>query len=455
MVQKKHMIIVIVGITMMIYGECLPIMINPWISMIIEYLNESVINQDSGSLFMTAFLFVGKYVIIYFFVYFGAFLFTFGFYKMKWQNDCAFLFIVLSSLAMYFFNEIYAEYFAWHFHILIVGLIVGIQVFIPEGKYSLWMSAIMMILVLIAVQWLQLIPAISDFGLGHNDLAISIKLTDQYLTDNHLLNTLATVFFVIFIVLTMTVTALIYLQNKQIKSLEKIEVQEEELKETRIALVESTIYKEIATLVHDLKTPLVTIEGLLSLLDLKMQPKQSSKMEEYLERMNRSVENMKAMISEILHENTKKTILPTELIQYVTSHFCYDEQHVELTVDIEDDLPALQLNKIRFSRAITNVLENAVNSFQGQTGKITIRVLKRENDVLFQIRDNGPGIENKDLASIWKDGFSTKQSSGIGLSFVKRVVENHGGKIYLDSIPNRYTEVSIYIPVHISFEHCG
>lgn len=455
MVQKKQMIIVVIGITMMTYGECLPVMISPWTSMIIEYLNESVMNQDSGLLFMTAFLFVGKYVIIYFFIYFGAFLFTFGFYRMKWRNRCAFLFIILSTLAMYFFNEIYAEYFAFQFHVLIVGLIVSIQVFIPEGKYSLWMSSIMMTLVLIAVQWLQLIPALSDFGLGHNDLATSIKLTDQYLTDNHLLNTLATVFFAIFIVLTMTVTALIYLQNKQIKSLEKIEFQEEELKETRIALVESTIYKEIATLVHDLKTPLVTIEGLLSLLDMKMQPKRSSKMSEYLVRMNRSVENMKAMISEILHENTKKPILPTELIQYVTSHFCYDEQHVELTVDIEDDLPALQLNKIRFSRAITNVLENAVNSFPGQKGKISIHVLKRGDDVLFQIRDNGPGIKNKDLASIWLDGFSTKESSGIGLSFVKRVVENHGGKIYLDSIPNRYTEVSIYIPVHISFEHCG
>src|SRR5699024_11684418 len=101
------------------------------------------------------------------------------------------------------------------------------------------------------------------------------------------------------------------------------------------------------------------IEGLMSIIEMKLQTEQTNTLADYCKQTEQSINRMKDMISEIIHENTKKSITINELLNYVTSHLCLDEQLIDLEINIEPDLPSVFVNKIRFARAISNIFENA------------------------------------------------------------------------------------------------
>lgn len=446
--EKKTILKGSIGITLLTYGLTLPIFFKDWSLYIIENINRSIALQDSGRLLITSFSFAAKYVLFFLFIYFGSLLLT-SLSKKKFVSPAfSYLFILITMLTIFLYNQLYHEQISYLSNLLSLGFLLILHQFIPKQKYFYGIYLIILILVLTAFQWLQLVPALSRFEFGTNDLAISLKIADMYFTGNQLFNTLGTIFFIAFILIAIIFTTLIHLLNKQLYTVKMYQEQEEELAETRAALGEKIVYEEINTLVHDLKTPLVTVEGLTSLIQMKLPIDEESSTNSYFTRMDHSIEKMKDMISEILYENIKQPIEVKELLAYVTSHLELDEQAIRLEITIEPNLPAIYMNKIRFARAISNILENAITSFAGKAGDIDIHVKRIDNSILFRIYDNGPGIQPSHLKSIWQDGFSTKESSGIGLTFVKRIVENHDGKITVNSIPGTHTQMNIILPIH-------
>ncbi|SDQ26314.1 sensor histidine kinase [Virgibacillus salinus] len=444
--RKSYLFIGCLGLLLVTYGEILPPFLDNWSLFIVDSINESIIKPDSGLLLITSFAYIARYLLVFFLIYFGSMLIAHALSKDLESMSFSVTYIGVILLTLSLYSQFYLEHFSYLGHIFSIGIIVLLQLYIPKHKHFHFIFSIILFLVLLAVQWLHLIPALTEFGFGANDIAASIKIADNFLTGNSLFNTIATIFFIAFLTIAIIFTFLIHLVNKQTHTLKKYQVQEEELKETRTALVESKVYEEINMLVHDLKTPLVTVEGLISLITMKMQPVDGSALHNYFTRMDHSVEKMKDMITEILYENIKQKLPVKELLEYVTSHLSLDEQLVHMEVEIEDNLPAIQVNKIRFSRAISNILENAISSFEGKKGFIHINVKSIDNGILFQIQDNGPGIKEEHINDIWLDGFSTKNSSGIGLSFVKRVVENHSGTITVKSIRGSHTQMNITLP---------
>ncbi|WP_077327998.1 sensor histidine kinase [Virgibacillus siamensis] len=445
--KKKSILLLSIGLLLIFYGLILPVFLNDWSIWLAKNIHKSIIQHDSGLLLITSFLYIAKYMMTFFLVHFGSMLivqvFRIKLNTVSWSF--AYIGIVLISLSI--FNQIYTEHFTYLGYFLTTGIIVLLLQYIPRHKYFYFIYSIISFLVLLSVQWMQLIPALSRFGIGTNDLAAGIKIADSYLTGNNLFNTLATIFFSVFSVIAIIVTLLIHLFNKQINTLRKYQVQEEILHETRSALVDSKVHEEINMLVHDLKTPLVTVEGLVSLIQMKMQSKHNPSLKTYVSRIDRSITKMKDMISEILHDQMKQELSVQELLQYVTSHLSMDEQRINLKIDLDENLPFIYVNKIRFSRAISNILENAIISFDGKEGYIHVTVKSIDTRILIRIQDNGPGIDATHLKEIWKEGFSTRNSSGLGLSFVKRVVENHHGTIDLKSIPGNQTQINIRLPI--------
>ncbi|MFD1360752.1 sensor histidine kinase [Lentibacillus salinarum] len=434
----------IIGMILFLSGEFLPLLNNHWTGVIVANIHQSVDLQDSGLLLVTSFIYIAAYFVVFFFIYFGSMLMAWAFSGQ--MGPLMFILLVLLGLSL--FNQWHHDHFSYHSHFLALGMITFLQLYIPKQKYFYLILSIIIFLVLVSILWLQLIPALTVFGFGTDDLAASIKIVDNYFTDSSLFNTLATIFFAVFLIIAIIFTLLIHLVDKQKSTLKNYHLQEEELEETRTALVESKVYEEINMLVHDLKTPLVTLEGLLSLLHMKMHAQNITTMEAHFERMNQSAEKMKDMISEILHEDNKQPIPVNELLEYVTSHLGLNEQNVDLHINLEPDLPTIYVNKVRFSRAISNILENAVKSFAGKAGYIDIDVKRIDESILICIEDNGTGIKMTHLDDIWRTGFSTRQSSGIGLSFVKKVVENHQGTITVDSVKGSHTQMTISLPIH-------
>ena len=106
----------------------------------------------------------------------------------------------------------------------------------------------------------------------------------------------------------------------------------------------------------------------------------------------------------------------------------------------------MMVNRIKMSRALINLLENAIDAVDPVHGEITLSVVRMDAAVHLEIADNGVGILPGHSELVWEPGFSTKQSSGFGLSFVKEIVEKNGGTIRMESLERCGTRMVITLP---------
>jgi signal transduction histidine kinase len=209
-------------------------------------------------------------------------------------------------------------------------------------------------------------------------------------------------------------------------------------------VMENRIYKEINSLVHDLKTPLVTIRGLNSLLAVS---RDQEKLLDYSDRIDNSVSKMNDMISSFLYESSRQKLDPAELISYIRAQLPLEDYSIKIDIKIADNLPIIYVNKIRMARAIINILENAILAPCKQPFKnIIFEVNPVHKGLEIIIKDNGIGISEPDLPRIWEAGFSTNNTSGLGLPFAKQIIENNEGTINLLSRVDYGTVVTIYLP---------
>jgi nitrogen fixation/metabolism regulation signal transduction histidine kinase len=123
---------------------------------------------------------------------------------------------------------------------------------------------------------------------------------------------------------------------------------------------------------------------------------------------------------------------------------------VAIDVEAGDDLPQVSLDRTLFSRALTNVIENALHAMPGG-GRLTIRTSRIEGDgrwLVVQVTDNGVGMDQDAVARIFEPYFSTKATgTGLGLTIAKRNVELNGGRISVESQRGAGTTVTISLPI--------
>ncbi len=201
---------------------------------------------------------------------------------------------------------------------------------------------------------------------------------------------------------------------------------------------------------HDLRTPLTTIYGSSTTLlenSKAMTEEQKNKILEGIkedsEWLVRMFENLLS-ITRIDSGQVKIIKTPTvleELIDSVILKFKkrYPTQKVE--IEIPDDMIIIPMDAILIEQVIVNILENAVQHAKGMT-QLILRVFTLRNHAIFEIKDNGCGIESKHLETIFtgyytsKEEFvdSQKKNSGIGLSVCATIVKAHGGDIKVENI---------------------
>ena len=122
-----------------------------------------------------------------------------------------------------------------------------------------------------------------------------------------------------------------------------------------------------------------------------------------------------------------------------------------MDVEAAPDLPPLSIDRTLFSRALTNVIENALHAMPG-TGRLTIRTSLSSADsrraVVVEITDTGVGMDEDALARIFEPYFSTKTTgTGLGLTIAKRNVELNGGTIDVRSQRGIGTTVTMTLPI--------
>ena len=207
----------------------------------------------------------------------------------------------------------------------------------------------------------------------------------------------------------------------------------------------------ISNISHDLKTPITAVKGYIEgIMDGVADTPE--KMERYLKTIYNKTIEMDSLINEL----TFYSKIDTNRIPYtfsklnVESYFedCAEEYGIELETKGIELVYANYVEKNvmiiadgeQIRRVINNLIGNAVKYMDKEKGIIQIRVKDVGDFIQVEVEDNGKGIASKDLAHIFERFYrtdisrnSSKGGSGIGLSIVKKILEDHGGKVWATS----------------------
>jgi len=144
---------------------------------------------------------------------------------------------------------------------------------------------------------------------------------------------------------------------------------------------------------------------------------------------------------------------------------CVEEFHIELdntgiTLTYENELApgtVILADTEQLKRVVTNIVDNSQKYIERENGKIEIRLIDEKDSVRIEIEDNGKGISSGELMKIFDRFYRTDASrnsgmggSGIGLSIVKKIIEDHGGYIWATSVEGEGTCIHFVLQKYIA-----
>lgn len=332
--------------------------------------------------------------------------------------------------------------------------IILICMFIMLGQadlafVNLAKKTLMVLMLISAVQFLDVMPWLTNMPFGRGETSSDIKVAAFLMEADGFLQFITSLSFLLLALSSVLLAKLIIDENNLRELFEYKERSERELHEQRLQAMESRSWMELQHLVHDLKSPLTAAQALVSVVKMCTDEAGETKNTEYLTRVEGSMGNMNAMISEMLNEDYRVEVSSEYLISSLLAQI--SNTNYAHTVSAENDCPdaMISVNQVRFVRALVNLLENAYYALD-RGGSIDIHVYLEQTykrrTVCFEIKDDGSGISSHALGQVWLGGYSTRGSSGLGLSFVRKVVEQNMGSISITSTEGEGTTVSIYMP---------
>lgn len=203
---------------------------------------------------------------------------------------------------------------------------------------------------------------------------------------------------------------------------------------------------------HDIRSP-------LSALNILSRSSHSQMSEEARNLMLAAIQRINDIATQILNQSSateSRQECVTTLIDQIISEKRLKFQNRDLKVEFVYDFnntheSQCQVRKCEVQRAISNLIDNAVESIQHSHGKVTVAIETTRNHVNIQISDNGKGIPKNIISKIGTRGFSFGKStgesgSGLGVFHAKSVVESHGGDFQISSIQEKGTTVILRLP---------
>jgi two-component system, OmpR family, osmolarity sensor histidine kinase EnvZ len=192
---------------------------------------------------------------------------------------------------------------------------------------------------------------------------------------------------------------------------------------------------------HDLRTPLTRIKLQLAFI----------KNEELSKKISQDIDEMEKMLNEYLqftkssYSEKNETFNITELIEDIIEKY----QNKNISSELN---PRIYMNgrKNLIGRCINNLVDNSIK----YANKINIQLSKKDNSIIMNIDDDGPGIPEKEYDNVFKPFYKidksrgdSKSSVGLGLSIASDIVRSHGGNILLEKSPINGLRVKIFFPL--------
>jgi signal transduction histidine kinase len=243
----------------------------------------------------------------------------------------------------------------------------------------------------------------------------------------------------------------------------------DEIQEKNCQLAEANQHKSqfLANMSHELRTPLNAILGYTELILDSIYGEMPEKARSVLDRIQRNGRHLLGLINDVLDlskieagqltlalaDYSLKTVVETV---YTAVEQLAKEKKLGFKVEVTPDLPDGRGDERRLTQVLLNLAGNAIK-FTDQ-GEVAIRATAANGSFEVSVRDTGPGISAADQAKLFQefqqaDNSITRKKggTGLGLAISKRIIEMHGGKIWVESVVGQGSAFSFTLP--ISVEH--
>jgi signal transduction histidine kinase len=241
----------------------------------------------------------------------------------------------------------------------------------------------------------------------------------------------------------------------------------DEIQDKSRQLAEASQHKSqfLANMSHELRTPLNAILGYTELILDSVYGDTPDKMREVLDRIQRNGRHLLGLINDVLDlSKIEAGQLNLSLADYSLKDVVQSvysavealakEKHIALKVEVPPHLPAARGDERKLTQVLLNLVGNAIKFTD--TGEVAIKASAANGSFTVAVRDTGPGIAEAEQAKIFEefqqaDSSITKKKggTGLGLAIAKRIVELHGGRIWVESRPGHGSTFSFTLPTKV------
>jgi signal transduction histidine kinase len=342
---------------------------------------------------------------------------------------------LLVVIAMYVVNRLgYNRYAVGG--VVIPFVIVFIYIAFSSSGKSIFLAFLLIPILLTAIffslRWTTVI-SVSILAL----ILLLLSFQDQ-VSDTSPFWTLRNMWFFLLLATGLLLTFMRHLGNLE-------QIRQEELKrindelEQQVAELERFTY----TVSHELKTPIVTIKGFLGIVEKDLMDGKFEKIKSDFARISKAADNMYSTLSDLLAlsrvgrlVNPSSEFPLSELVQEAVESASGTIRSHNIILRVDPNLPLVYGDRQRLREVFENLIDNAAKYMGNQKQPLIEIGVKGGKEPVFFVRDNGMGIESQYQSKIF--GLFDKldpasEGTGVGLAIIKRIIENHGGKIWVES----------------------
>ena len=218
----------------------------------------------------------------------------------------------------------------------------------------------------------------------------------------------------------------------------------------------------VATVSHDLRSPLTLMRGYATMLDTVGELNEQQ--QGYVKKIVTGVENMSRLVNNLLDLGRiefgvglqVENVSVLDIIERVTGalQLQANQKNIQLNVELPKDMPhAVEADQALLHQAVYNLVENAIK-YTPASGRVTIRTVSQPDHLVFAIDDSGIGIPADDVPHLFEKFYRGKQrearsqpGSGLGLAIVLSIAESHRGRVWVESTVGKGSTFYLQIPL--------
>lgn len=214
---------------------------------------------------------------------------------------------------------------------------------------------------------------------------------------------------------------------------------------------------------HDLRSPLTSIKGFASMLEASLE---DEKKRHFAGKILSGVSQMTSLVDNIqdagrydpetgFYEMERGMVDMIEMVKGIVKNHLLpaEKEELTLTVNVQDDIPIVNIDSNMIERSITNLVDNAIK-YTPNGGNIEVGLRTEAGHLVITISDNGYGISEENMRQLFQRHFRIRRQehkrvkgSGLGLFIVRSVARHHGGDAFVESVEGKGTTFGIRIPL--------